>query len=222
MSVSLVAESMPVYVGDLASANRAPVTVSPDTPLSVAKTIMRDNNFSQLPVVEKGGGACGAIRWDGVVGLIRWKAIGVVRSPQDDAETVSKYMDAPIRAVARQTRLIDVARYVLEHDCILVRDNGRLSGVVTPYDLLMRGESEPIPKRTIRYASPLDALVAVSKRLGLYENIHSMESKEFFRQYSVGEIPDEVEYFDWASDYRDFLELRRIVADHTQNGDRSD
>lgn len=219
MSVSIVAESMPVYVGDLKSANRTPVTVSPDTPLSVAKTIMRENNYSQLPVVENEGGAPGAISWDGVVGVISWRAIGVAESPQDDVKTVSKYMDAPVRAATRQTRLLDVARYILEHDCVLVRDNGCLSGIVTPYDLLMRGEFEQIPKKVIRYASPLDALIAVSKRLGLYENIHSMESEEFFHRYSAGKIPDEVEYWEWASDYQDYLELRRIVADPTQNGE---
>jgi hypothetical protein len=35
-------------------------------------------------------------------------------------------------------------------------------------------------KQTIEYTSPLDALVAVTKRLSIYENQHNMDSEEFF------------------------------------------
>ena len=35
-------------------------------------------------------------------------------------------------------------------------------------------------KQTIQYTSPLDALVAVAKRLSIYENQQKMDSEEFF------------------------------------------
>lgn len=39
-------------------------------------------------------------------------------------------------------------------------------------------------KQTIEYTSLLDALVAVTKRLSIYENQHNMDSEEFFYQYN--------------------------------------
>jgi hypothetical protein len=41
-------------------------------------------------------------------------------------------------------------------------------------------------KQTIQYTSPLDALVAVAKRLSIYENQQKMDSEEFFYQYNQG------------------------------------
>ena len=214
MNVKIISESMPVYVGDLKSASRPPETVSPDTSLSDAKATMLAKNYSQLPVVANGGA---------VVGVITSKTIGAIQSPQDSAESVSKYMeDHSGRIVTRQTRLLDVAGDLLEHDYAIVQENGRLSGIVTPYDLLVRDRTQPIPKRTIRYESPLDALIAVSKRLGLYENIHNIESKEFFRRFNEGKMPDTVEFVEWASDYQDYLYLLRIVTDKMRCGARSD
>ena len=41
-------------------------------------------------------------------------------------------------------------------------------------------------KQTIQYTSPIDALIAVTKRLSTYENQQQMDSEEFFDQYSRG------------------------------------
>jgi hypothetical protein len=65
-----------------------------------------------------------------------------------------------------------------------------------------------MPKRTITYLSPLDALIAVAKRLSLYENQHKLDSEEFFHQYRQGKTSDEVEFIEWANDYRHYLALR--------------
>lgn len=43
-------------------------------------------------------------------------------------------------------------------------------------------------KQTIQYTSPLDALVAVTKRLSIYENQQKMDSEEFFHQYNQGKL----------------------------------
>ena len=45
-------------------------------------------------------------------------------------------------------------------------------------------------KQTIRYTTPLDALIAIAKRLGQYENRYKMESEEFFYQYGMGKLPE--------------------------------
>ena len=46
-------------------------------------------------------------------------------------------------------------------------------------------------KQTIQYTSPIDALIAVTKRLSTYENQQKMDSEEFFDQYSRGQLSDD-------------------------------
>ena len=64
-------------------------------------------------------------------------------------------------------------------------------------------------KQTIEYTSPLDALVAVTKRLSTYESQQQMDSEEFFDQYSRGKLSDDAVFVEWANDYRHYLALRR-------------
>ncbi len=64
-------------------------------------------------------------------------------------------------------------------------------------------------KQRLEYTSPLDALIAVTKRLSIYENTHHMESEEFFALYSQGKMADEMIFIDWANDYRHYLALRQ-------------
>jgi len=63
-------------------------------------------------------------------------------------------------------------------------------------------------KQTVHYDSPLDALVAVAKRLARYEADAGIESDEFFTRYTHGEAGDDARAVDWANDYRHFLALR--------------
>ncbi|MFB2897286.1 antitoxin TumA [Aerosakkonemataceae cyanobacterium BLCC-F50] len=64
-------------------------------------------------------------------------------------------------------------------------------------------------KQTIQYTSPLDALVAVAKRLSLYENQQKMNSEEFFNLYNQGLLPDDALFIEWANDYRHYLALHQ-------------
>ncbi len=64
-------------------------------------------------------------------------------------------------------------------------------------------------KQTIQYTSPLDALIAVTKRLSLYENQQHMDSETFFDQYSHGQLSDETLFVEWANDYRHYIDIRR-------------
>jgi hypothetical protein len=72
-------------------------------------------------------------------------------------------------------------------------------------------------KHTIQYTSPLDALVAVTKRLSLYENQQHMDSETFFDQYSRGQLSDEALFVEWANDYRHYIELRRDLEQRLQD-----
>ena len=66
------------------------------------------------------------------------------------------------------------------------------------------------------YTSPLDALVAVSKQLSLYENQSGMDSATFFDRYQKGLIGDDAESVKWANDYQNFvalyLQLQRMTS----------
>jgi len=63
-------------------------------------------------------------------------------------------------------------------------------------------------KQVVQFDSPLDALLAIAKRLSRYEAEAGMDSEDFFARYSKGEIGDEARFMDWANDYRQYLYLR--------------
>lgn len=77
-------------------------------------------------------------------------------------------------------------------------------------------------KQTIRYASPLDALIAAAKRLGIHESRQKMDSEGFFDQYSRGRLPDDAVFVEWANDYRHYLQLRQELARSRPAGDAVD
>ena len=54
-------------------------------------------------------------------------------------------------------------------------------------------------KQIIQYTSPIDALVAVTKRLSAYESRQQMDSEEFFDQYSRGQLSDDIVFVEWAN-----------------------
>ena len=72
-------------------------------------------------------------------------------------------------------------------------------------------------KQTIQYDSPIDALVAVAKRLSAYEERFSMSSEEFYDKYTKGSLEDSIEYVEWSNDYQHYLTIRRDLEKHLQN-----
>lgn len=72
-------------------------------------------------------------------------------------------------------------------------------------------------KQRIQYTSPLDALVAVAKRLSLNENHYHLESEDFFYQYNQGLLGDAAEFVEWANDYRHYLALHHELEQRLNN-----
>ena len=64
-------------------------------------------------------------------------------------------------------------------------------------------------KQTIQYSSSLDALIEITKRLGIFEQQYHMDTEEFFYQYSQGKLADDAVFVEWANDYRHYLHLRQ-------------
>jgi len=63
-------------------------------------------------------------------------------------------------------------------------------------------------KHRVQYSSPLDALMAISKRLSRFEAAQGLSSEEFFRRYTLGQMGDDTSAVKWANDYRHYLALR--------------
>jgi len=71
-------------------------------------------------------------------------------------------------------------------------------------------------KQQIQYTSPLDALVAVAKRLSVYESQQNMDSEDFFDRYSKGLLSDEAIFVEWANDYRHYFGIRQELEKRLQ------
>lgn len=62
-------------------------------------------------------------------------------------------------------------------------------------------------KERITYTSPLDALVAVSKQLSLYEHQYHMNSEQFITRYRQGELSDDIDFVEWSNAYQHYTHL---------------
>lgn len=66
-------------------------------------------------------------------------------------------------------------------------------------------------KQQVTYTSPLDALIAVSKRLSVYENNQGIDSETFIDRYRKGKMPDDTTFIEWSNDYQHYLALHQQV-----------
>lgn len=69
-------------------------------------------------------------------------------------------------------------------------------------------------KERIEYVSPVDALVAVAKRLSFHEHRHGMASEDFYDKYEKGELQDSVDFVEWANDYQHYIAIRLKIEKH--------
>lgn len=72
-------------------------------------------------------------------------------------------------------------------------------------------------KQTIEYDSPVDALVAITKRLNVYEGRYRMASEEFYDKFSKGQSEDSEDFVEWANDYQHYMALRREIEAQLQH-----
>lgn len=124
-------------VSAIPSAISSPIVVQHDDPLSLAQTIMLENNFSQLPVMDSGA----------VVGTVTWESIATTRLRRHTNEvkgavTSPVCMDAvvpPSAIVSPQKNLLEVVPSVLRDGYVLVAAGGdvpdAIGGIITVHDL---------------------------------------------------------------------------------------
>ncbi len=117
----------PTYrIGRLGVANRKPVSVTPDTTIREAVTIMLHHDFSQLPVMTSERE---------VKGLFSWKSLGSGLSQGCMYKLVREAMDE-YREISADASLFAAIDAIQERDCVLVRDSTKkITGIITPYDI---------------------------------------------------------------------------------------
>lgn len=72
-------------------------------------------------------------------------------------------------------------------------------------------------KQRIEYDSPVDVVVAIAKRLSIYESRYQMTSEEFFHKFSKGEAEDSEDFIEWANDYQHYIVIRREIEAQLQH-----
>lgn len=63
-------------------------------------------------------------------------------------------------------------------------------------------------KQRIEYFSPIDALIAVAKRLNCYEERYRLASEEFFDRFRKGLMDDSIDFVEWSNDYQHYIALK--------------
>ena len=118
-----------VRIGMLPAAHNAPVSVKRDDSLAKATTIMRIEDYSQLPVMPNERD---------VKGVVCWTSIGAAYAEGRTPSKVRECMVEP-RVIDIQMPLADATDFIYEHDYGLVRaKDKKITGIVTAADLAHR------------------------------------------------------------------------------------
>ena len=65
--------------------------------------------------------------------------------------------------------------------------------------------------------SSVDALVAVLKRLNIFEDRYHLESEEFFDKFSKGQLEDSANFIEWSNDYQHYMAIRLEIESQIRN-----
>ncbi len=68
-------------------------------------------------------------------------------------------------------------------------------------------------KQTTIYYSRVDAIIALAKRLNLYEKRYQLSSEDFFDQFHKGQLDDSIDFVEWANDYENLRALKAEVEE---------
>lgn len=71
-------------------------------------------------------------------------------------------------------------------------------------------------QRTV-YDSPVDALVAITKRLSGYEDRYRITSEEFFDKFCKGQMEDSMDFVEWANDYQHYIAIKLEIERQLQH-----
>ncbi len=72
-------------------------------------------------------------------------------------------------------------------------------------------------KQRIEYNSPLDSLVAITKRLSTFEDRYKITSEDFFNNFNKGKLEDSEDFTEWVNDYQTYVVIRRKIEGQLQH-----
>src|SRR6516225_484121 len=119
-------------ISKIPAAKQVPVSVSPETSINCAITIMLMRDFSQLPVM-RGNDVKGVVSW----GSIATRHFVDKNGPlgRHESMNVSRFMDSP-QVISDDSTLFRAIPIIAEHSYVLVRARDkRVTGPVTASDL---------------------------------------------------------------------------------------
>ena len=198
-----------VRIGALAAANKPPIYVKPDEPLSVATTLMRMKDFSQLPVMTNPGS---------VKGVISWESIGSRLTLGQECRIVRQCMEAA-REVRDDTPLFEAILGIYERGYVLVKSiDGSVTGIVTASDVahqfmqlagpfLAIGEIEGHLRRLLYHKFTLDELRQASLDQDNGNGVDGLADMTFGDYVQLLQKPDNWERLGLLVD-------RRVFTDH--------
>ena len=183
----------PTYrIGKLASANRAPTSVTPDATLMEAVTLMLSNDYSQLPVMTS----------DRVVkGIISWLSIGSRLALSQPCEHVRDCMEKHAE-ISSETSLFAAINDIISNQYVLIRgEDNTITGIVTTSDLsvqfgqlgepfLLLGEIENYIRRMIQDKFTHEELAEARDPEDEERNIHTVADLTFGEYVRLLENPD--------------------------------
>ena len=79
------------------------------------------------------------------------------------------------------------------------------------------GKGDAVKINTVQFDTPVDALVALAKRLANYESMHKLTSEDFFDHFMKGQMDDSEEFTEWANAYRHYLSIRKEILSRLQH-----
>lgn len=210
----------PTYrIGRLGVANRKPISVTPDSTICEAVTIMLHHDFSQLPVMTSERE---------VKGLFSWKSLGGGLSQGCNYKFVREAMDEQ-KEISADASLFAAIEAIQEHDCVLVRDaTKKITGIITAYDIgatfsqlsepfLLLGEIEAHIRGLLRDKFTIQELENAREPSDSSRKIDSVDDLTFGEYVRLLENPDR-----WAKTgvqvdrvifNRELGEVRRIRND---------
>ena len=84
-------------------------------------------------------------------------------------------------------------------------------------EMMTMREVGSMRKLRVEYDSPVDALIAVSKQLGVYENDYGMRSEDFYDRFRKGLMEDSVDFVEWANGYQHYLAVKLVIEGCLRN-----
>jgi predicted transcriptional regulator len=118
-----------VRVKILDAANTQPTSISKNDSIEKAMTIMMENDFSQLPVMN-------APKSTEVDGMISWHSIGWKNAIKKDKRTVGDFMNRNCTIIRDDTPLLEAVEIVKEKEVVLIRQKDKaICGLVTIADI---------------------------------------------------------------------------------------